>query len=113
MQHVFRRKDSFEMEYFKYLFYFIVGHILLTFVYRAFIYYLYKRYDIRFKRQSAFFSLTRNEIKENIVAVQEDSEVHRGLQRLLVLHTISSITGKIIMSMLVLVIVMIMIVKIK
>lgn len=94
------------MEYFKYIVYFILAHMVLTFVYRGYIYYLYKAYDIQFKRQSAFFSLVRKEIKDNIMAAKENTGAHQGLQRLLVLHNILSITGKIIMAMIVLLVVL-------
>lgn len=101
------------MEYFKYIVYFILIHIALTFVYRGYIYYLYQTYDIRFKRQSAFFSLVRKEIKDNIIAAQGNISAYQALKRLLVLHTILSITGKIIMAMIVLVIILFAYAKLK
>ena len=101
------------MEYFKYIVYFIIAHIVLTFVYRGYIYYLYQAYDIRFKRQSAFFSLVRKEIKDNILEAQGNTGAYQGLKRLLVLHSILSITGKIIMGLIVLVIILFAIAKLK
>jgi hypothetical protein len=100
------------MDYFKYILYFILGHMILTFVYRGYIYHLYKTYDIRFKRRSAFFSLVRSEIKENIIASVGNVGAHKGLQKLLVLHGILSITGKIIMALAVLIIIMVVIGKV-
>jgi len=94
------------MEYFRYAVYFILVHLVLTFVYRGYIYYLYKEYNIRFRHQSAFFSLVRGEIKDNITEVRGNSKATRGLQRLLILHTILSITGKIILAMTILIIIM-------
>jgi hypothetical protein len=94
------------MEYFKYIIYFILAHMVLTFVYRGYIHYLYKTNDIQFKRRSAFFSLVRKEIKDNIIAAQENTGAHLDLRRLLVLHNILSVTGKIIMAMIVMLVIL-------
>jgi hypothetical protein len=98
------------MEYFKYILYFVLGHMLLSFVYRGYIYYLYKTFDVRFKKQSMFFSLVRSEIKENITTTDEGA-AQQGLKRLLVLHTVLSITGKIIMLLIVLVVLLFLFAK--
>ena len=95
------------MVYFNFIYYFILGHVLLSFVYQAYIYYLYKAYDIRFKRQSVVLSLFRSEIKDNILNTVNDSSAHKGLQRLLVLHNILSITGKVIVIFIVFMIVVV------
>lgn len=93
------------MEYFNYLIYFILAHIIMTFAYRGYIYYLYKTYDIQFNQQSAFFSLVRKEIEDNMRA-QKNPKAYQGLKKLLVLHIILSMTGKIIVAMIVLVVAM-------
>ena len=84
------------MELFKYIFYYILVHIVLTVLYQLYIYFIYKSYGIRFERKSMFFSLIRREIIENIDKYSEDQKSENALKKLLILHTALSVSGKLI-----------------
>jgi len=85
------------MAYFNFFYLLIITHFVLAGAYKFYIYYLFKTYQIEFKRSSAFFSLVRNEIKEKIEAHKDHKKSYLDLKRLLLLHNILSITGKIIL----------------
>ena len=91
------------MTYFNFFVYFIIAHVALTFVYRGYVYYLYKKYGITFNQHSIFFSIKTKEIKDKIACYKQKTEEKKLLQ-LYSLHKILSASGKVIILNLILLI---------
>lgn len=96
------------MVYFNFFYYLIITHVVLAVSYKLYIYYIYKSYQVEFNRRSAFFLLVRKEIIENIDAQKVSTESYLALKRLLLLHNILSITGKVILTVFGLIIIILM-----